>query len=1215
MYRKLIVLLILVSFLSISSFSASADWSDTWNFEYNKEELQVEEPEEPQQEQQIDFKPQADVGDFNYSKQITIDCNYISSSEVLYGFPVYINIINDDNLADNCISDSGYDICFFDSTNNTQFPHEIEKWVDDGTYVNASIWVNVSIVSGSVDTIFYMYYGYDETDQSDHAGVWDGHYLCVYHMNDTTGGLCDSSPNGNHATLETGATPNYRQAGTCGYAIDFDGSSDGFNLPDNLFVGDDQPIGMYALAQSDIACDGVLEHDLICMFGDNNYWMRYHHTRTQVEFKTYDTEYRNLIVKDCNLDTSNYAMYYGTSTGTVKCSYYNGSFVATESYGSNGKEDSPSSIGYYGAGDNAYWDGDIDEVRISDIPRNSSWIGAVWNTSNDSANGSFLTISGPILPEGNTAPVFSNPNPSNESTDNSISTDSWNITIEDPEGNALSWSIEGSADIGINSSADCSNGSYNISIATNNLSYSSTYTIWVNASDGTDETNETFNFQTEDEATFNVYSTLSFGGKAGIESVNGPNVTINGSSEIGTTYATLYGYVEDNRSKDTEVFFQVDTVSDFSSLDINVSNGTIAEGVLFYKNITTFDNGTYYYIRTAGNNVDGFNTSWNYSDLLTKPQPATDISASIIGGGFNISWTHGNGYNVSVLRRKTTGWPQHYNDGDLIYQGTNDFYHDIDVSIGNTYYYRVWEYTNWSVYSQFSDGNSSIERQYQGSTVVFSNPYPENESTNILWNEDSWNITIESPVGATFNWTIQGSIDIGINASNDCENGSYNISIATGNLTNDTTYYVWVNSTQTNTPGDALNWTNETFWFTTYTPTFSAYDTLSFGGKCDVQGTDPDISFPYPGNGTYENDMYPWLNVTVSDPQGTPINVTWLYDIGGGWVEFAYNTTTSGSTVRQRATFFNHTYTKYNWSVHVNDSDMHWTNETYFFYTANYSWGSWSSFWEFTYTTEAPSGLTTSTWNETAINLTWTNPTGAGWDSVVLLRNESGWPTYPTIENNASNIIDNGTNESFNDTGLAEATTYYYTICSWNETNVEYSATNDTEIGYTQGSLEICCPYPVNESTSVARPPTNVSVRVNGTNFDVYLYFNNMTAETNATTLFANWTEQNTDYFSFDLFNWSEPGDEVTDWIWGDVDYIWYANVTDGSTWVNTTYVYTTEGKRWDVDASSIVSATDASKVWNHRSPAVTYNGIYDVDYSTLVTATDASIVWANRDV
>ena len=92
----------------------------------------------------------------------------------------------------------------------------------------------------------------------------------------------------------------------------------------------------------------------------------------------------------------------------------------------------------------------------------------------------------------NNAPVLSNENPANNSVDQSLSL-TWNITINDPDGDTFNWTIECS-NSDTNSANDASNGSKTLSIS--GLSYSTTYKVYVNCTDGTDWTREWYDFTT-----------------------------------------------------------------------------------------------------------------------------------------------------------------------------------------------------------------------------------------------------------------------------------------------------------------------------------------------------------------------------------------------------------------------------------------------------------------------------------------------------------------------------------------------------------------------------------------------------------------------------------------------------------------------------------------------------------------------------------------------
>ncbi|HUS99811.1 MAG TPA: PKD domain-containing protein, partial [Candidatus Thermoplasmatota archaeon] len=96
----------------------------------------------------------------------------------------------------------------------------------------------------------------------------------------------------------------------------------------------------------------------------------------------------------------------------------------------------------------------------------------------------------------NRAPTFSNPSPMNGSTGQPLSL-TWGIPINDPDGDLFSWTIQ------------CSNGQNNSGTAANNgtktlalsvLAYSTSYKVWVNATDPTGSSNYTrkwYNFTTK----------------------------------------------------------------------------------------------------------------------------------------------------------------------------------------------------------------------------------------------------------------------------------------------------------------------------------------------------------------------------------------------------------------------------------------------------------------------------------------------------------------------------------------------------------------------------------------------------------------------------------------------------------------------------------------------------------------------------------------------
>jgi parallel beta-helix repeat protein len=126
----------------------------------------------------------------------------------------------------------------------------------------------------------------------------------------------------------------------------------------------------------------------------------------------------------------------------------------------------------------------------SGIDRDGDGIGESFYHVNDS---DLLIDYLPLTDNINYPPILGDPKPRDGSTNNPFELD-WSIKIIDSERGIFDWKIS------------CSNGQYNYSIESSNgtktlyltdLSYGTTYTIWVNATDHYRWTNETFTFTTK----------------------------------------------------------------------------------------------------------------------------------------------------------------------------------------------------------------------------------------------------------------------------------------------------------------------------------------------------------------------------------------------------------------------------------------------------------------------------------------------------------------------------------------------------------------------------------------------------------------------------------------------------------------------------------------------------------------------------------------------
>jgi len=127
-------------------------------------------------------------------------------------------------------------------------------------------------------------------------------------------------------------------------------------------------------------------------------------------------------------------------------------------------------------------------------------------------------------------------------------------------------------------------------------------------------------------------------------------------------------------------------------------------------------------------------------------------------------------------------------------------------------------------------------------------------------------------------------------------------------------------------------------------------------------------------------------------------------------------------------------------------------------------------------TPQDPASFGASTYNHTAINLTWTK--GPGDDNVTICRSDV---SYDDISGPEDGQIYNGSNLTYNDTGLTNCTQYFYKAWGFNATTGFHSATYRQATATTQcyTNFTLAGPVPAHGSTTTNCTysiPVNVTV-------------------------------------------------------------------------------------------------------------------------------------------
>lgn len=99
--------------------------------------------------------------------------------------------------------------------------------------------------------------------------------------------------------------------------------------------------------------------------------------------------------------------------------------------------------------------------------------------------------------------------------------------------------------------------------------------------------------------------------------------------------------------------------------------------------------------QTSADFEEGFPTCREFNRYDSPGFVIIGCEASQAGGEVRILWTDpvwDEDYETSALVKKTDGFSNHPDDGQLIYEGNQEFFFDSEVTSGDTYYYTVFAF-------------------------------------------------------------------------------------------------------------------------------------------------------------------------------------------------------------------------------------------------------------------------------------------------------------------------------------------------------------------------------------------------------------------------------------------------------------------------------------------------------------------------------------------
>lgn len=322
-----------------------------------------------------------------------------NGTETLVDFPVLVKLGPERTgfSYSQFASPNGDDLRFRDAARN-ELKYEIESWDPAGT---SCVWVQVPALAknssiwagwGSAKLAAKPSYTTD-------GSVWSGGYAAVYHANEGASTHRDSTANGRHGT-PLGNTA--AAAGMVAGADQFDGNGDAVRLPKTfgLFGGNQSVTVEFWFKADAVAPDtyygtspvvfqGRGENAWMLTFGDSMAGNSLSPRLNQGGWATpasapgiatarwyyFSTTYTPSGTNNWKVFLDGALVSQGTRTGAVTADT-----VLNNQYGGSDEA---------GAGINRWFEGAMDEVRVSSVARSESWLWASWNTV--FSNGTFAT--------------------------------------------------------------------------------------------------------------------------------------------------------------------------------------------------------------------------------------------------------------------------------------------------------------------------------------------------------------------------------------------------------------------------------------------------------------------------------------------------------------------------------------------------------------------------------------------------------------------------------------------------------------------------------------------------------------------------------------------------------------------------------------------------------------------------------------------------------
>ena len=308
---------------------------------------------------------------------ITIDASKLSGP--VADFPVLVRLTQ--TTVDYAKTENGASLRFVASDHVTIVPFEMDTFAAGGT---SFLWIKVSLDPAASPKTVYMYYDNPGVTSASNGPSVFGGFVSTHHLGPTAG-FMDASGHNHTATSQNGGSTPANTAANIGRVSDFDGN-DYLELP----TEGDFDFTTAVSASAWIRINGFdTDYQAFVAKGDSAWRFQRAGTTRFAEFGTNSNPPDNLDGTK-TVDDNTFHHIAVTYNGTTKRLYVDGALdgmmtagaIANTSYTVRFGQNQESGDQSFPGGFRSF-QGQLDEVRISNVDRNAAWFGAEYITVTD----------------------------------------------------------------------------------------------------------------------------------------------------------------------------------------------------------------------------------------------------------------------------------------------------------------------------------------------------------------------------------------------------------------------------------------------------------------------------------------------------------------------------------------------------------------------------------------------------------------------------------------------------------------------------------------------------------------------------------------------------------------------------------------------------------------------------------------------------------------